>query len=125
MSLISPFCLFFFFYLIYMFCSSHIFMDVCLILPIAHKILFIFFSYQVHMFSSIFSSWLTCLSLRFDYSLNFKICNKRLKTFFFKRTKKKKIRSVFSLNTDLEFFCIQNRSIFSLNTDLKFFSIQN
>ena len=123
MSLISPFCLFFSFYLIYMFCSSHIFMDVCLILLIAHKILFIFFFCHVRMFSSIFSSWLTCLSLRFDYSLNFKICNKRLKTFFFKR--KKKIRSVFSLNTDLEFFCIQNRSIFSLNTDLKFFSIQN
>ena len=108
-----------------MFCSSHIFMDVCLILPIAHKILFIFFSYQVHMFSSIFSSWLTCLSLRFDYSLNFKICNKRLKHFFLKEPQKKnqicisiKYRFEIFLHTKQIYIFIKYRSEIFFHTKL-------
>ena len=49
-----------------------------------------FFFYHVHMLNLIFSSWLTCLSLRFDSSLNFEICNKLLKTFFKEKKKNKK-----------------------------------
>ena len=106
-----------------MFCSLHIFMDVCLILLIAHKILFIFFFCHVRMFSSIFSSWLTCLSLRFDYSLNFKICNKRLKTFFFKRKKNQicifiKYRFGIFLHTKQIYIFIKYRSEIFFHTKL-------
>ena len=69
-----------------------------------------------------FNSWLTCL--RFSSTLNFKICNKLLKTFILKKKKRQQQQQnwyVFSLNTDLKFFNNKNLSVFSLNTYLKFF----
>ena len=80
---------------------------------IVTMIFFTIYICHVHVFSWIFFSWLTCLW--FNSSLISKSTINHYKLFLNKH------KSVFSLNTNLNFFLNKHRFVFSLNIDLKIF----